>query len=231
SSDHGRDREPGPALRASGRHRVDLDPASASNDVAAVVEAPEECACCPRSNRRRTSHGPCSRRSAAVGTAEHRQTLFPATAEGANPTALHPTWWRNQDGRRGSDRPMSEKTTPRQLLDYLARSTLVRLIYQRGLPTSRENDERRSTLARSYRGDVEALVSDLNRQELIMLFDELNFFVDGEWVYLSNPGKYRLEDLRAFAIAGFANRPVPIPGEFTRVDDENEEDEDDDEGE
>jgi hypothetical protein len=126
---------------------------------------------------------------------------------------------------------MKETTTTRELLDCLGRSTLVRLIYQRGLAPSRENDERRKTLAHSYRGDVEGLVGDLNRQDLITLFRQLTFVVGHEEVYLSNPAKFRLEELRAFAIRGFVGRRVRIPEDFSPAsaldDDEDELDGDD----
>jgi hypothetical protein len=115
-------------------------------------------------------------------------------------------------------------STARDLLDCLGRSTLVRLIQERALSTSRENDERRKTLAHSYRGDQEALVHDLNRAELVLIFRKLTFFIGGEEFYLSNPAKYRLEELRAFAIRAFAGRRVHIVGEFSPASelDENE---------
>lgn len=105
-------------------------------------------------------------------------------------------------------------TGTRELLDCLGRTTLVRLIHERGLAASRENDERRKTLAHSYRGDVETLIGELNRQELVEIFRQLTFEVGGEAVYLPNPGKYRLDELRAFAVRAFAGRRVRIVGEF-----------------
>ena len=105
-------------------------------------------------------------------------------------------------------------TGTREILDCLGRTTLVRLIHERGLAVSRENDERRKTLAHSYRGDVEALVGQLNRQELVEVFRQLTFEVGGEEVYLPSPAKYRHDELRAFAIRGFVGRRVRITGEF-----------------
>jgi hypothetical protein len=122
---------------------------------------------------------------------------------------------------------MKETTTSRELLDCLGRKTLVRLIYERGLLPSRENDERRKTLAHSYRGDVEALINDLNRQELITVFRSLVFVVNREVVELPNPGQYRLDELRAFAIRGFVGRRVRIAGEFSPALDPDDEDSDD----
>ncbi|MFO0570175.1 MAG: hypothetical protein U0263_31315 [Polyangiaceae bacterium] len=80
--------------------------------------------------------------------------------------------------------------------------------------TSRENDERRKTLAHSYRGDVEALINDLGRQELVEIFRQLTFDVGGDEMYLPNPVKYRHDELRAFAIRAFVGRRVRIVGEF-----------------
>jgi len=88
-------------------------------------------------------------------------------------------------------------TTARDPLDYLGRSTLVRLIQERTLSTSRENDERHKTLAHSYRRDQEAFVNDLNRAELVLLFRKLTFLIGDEEFYLSNPGWHGIP---AFAI-------------------------------
>src|SRR5690349_15739882 len=90
------------------------------------------------------------------------------------------------------------------LLDCLGRDSLVRLIYERGLPTSRRNDDRSETLARSYRGDVATLINDLSQADLVEVFRKLTFKIDGVECYLSNPGKYRRDDLRTFAIKAFA---------------------------
>ncbi len=117
----------------------------------------------------------------------------------------------------------------RRLLDCLGRGSLVRLIRERGLVRSLENEERRKTLAHSYHGDVEALVGDLNRQELVHLFRQLTFEVGGTPMYLPSPGKYSLDDLRAFGIRAFAGRRVRVAGEFLpAIDFEAEVDEDDD---
>lgn len=118
-------------------------------------------------------------------------------------------------------------SSARELLNCLGRSTLVRLIRERGLAPTRENDERRKTLAHSYHGDVEALINELSRAELVEILRQLTFFVGDEEVYLPNPGKYRLDELRAFGIRGFAGRRVRIAGEFrpaSELDDEDEHD-------
>jgi hypothetical protein len=111
----------------------------------------------------------------------------------------------------------------------------VRLVRERDVATSRENEERRKTLAHSYRGDVEALIYDLKRSELVTLFRQLIFDVGGEDVYLPNPAKYSLGELQAFGVRAFAGRRVRIVGEFRPagelVPEETEDDsEDEDEG-
>jgi hypothetical protein len=123
-------------------------------------------------------------------------------------------------------------STTRDLLDCLGRTTLVRLIRVRGVAPSRENEERRKTLAHSYRGDVEALIFDLSRQDLVTVFREAIFVVGGEDVYLANPAKYRLDELQAFGLRAFAGRRVRTVGEFQPIrpeDAEEEADEDEDE--
>ncbi len=117
-------------------------------------------------------------------------------------------------------------STNRALLDFLGRSALVRLMRERNLTPTRENEERRKSLAHSYRGDVEALILDLTRQELVELFKVCSFGYKGVESCVANPAKYRLEELQAFAIRAFAERRVRIPAEFTPVDDKS-----DDEGE
>lgn len=115
-------------------------------------------------------------------------------------------------------------STTRTLLDCLGRDSLVRLVYDRGLPTSRENDERRETLARSYRGDVEALIHDLSRSDLVEVFRQLTFSIGDVESFLSNPMKYRHDELRAFATRAFAGRRVRIVADFqaVAVEDESE---------
>lgn len=120
-------------------------------------------------------------------------------------------------------------STNRSLLDLLGRDTLVRLMRERGLAPTRENDERRKALAHSYRGDVEALVLDLSRQELVEVFKSCTFEVRGVESRVSNPAKYRHDELQAFAIRAFAGRRVRIPADFVAVTYEDDDDFDDDE--
>lgn len=112
----------------------------------------------------------------------------------------------------------------RALLDLLGRETLVRLTRERGLAPTRENDERRKALAHSYHGDVETLIHDLTRQELVDLFRSCTFDVRGVECFVSNPGKYRQDELHAFAIRAFAGRRVRIPADFVAVQSEQDED-------
>lgn len=55
----------------------------------------------------------------------------------------------------------------------------------RGLAPTSENDERRKALAHSYHGDVEALVLDTSRQELVELFKS-SFEARGVESFMSN---------------------------------------------
>ncbi len=105
----------------------------------------------------------------------------------------------------------------RELLECLGRDGLVRLMRERGLPPTRENDDRRSCLARSFRGDVSGFISELTREELVSIFRSSTFEVRGDEAYLSNPSKYRLDELRAFALNAFAGLDVRTPGEFCSV--------------
>ncbi len=119
---------------------------------------------------------------------------------------------------------------PAEVLDCLDRKALVRLVRLRGLSTSNANDDRKATLARSYRGDVEALINDLTRAELLEVFLSFNWFeVRGRRLWLRNPSQYRHDELRAFAIRAFAERPVRIVADFEEYEDEEEEEEEDDE--
>lgn len=95
---------------------------------------------------------------------------------------------------------------------------------ERGLAPTRENDERRKALAHSYHGDVEALILDLTRQELVEIFKGCTFEVRGVESRVSNPAKYRHDELQAFAIRAFAGRRVRIPADFVAVEYEEEED-------
>ena len=118
-------------------------------------------------------------------------------------------------------------TTPRDILDVLGRDTLVRLIRERNLSASRENDDRRTSLSRSYRGEVETLILELSRTELIEVFRAMWFWVGEEKMELRNPSQYRLEELRAFAIRAFVGRRVRTVADFDSYADPDDQEEDD----
>jgi len=58
---------------------------------------------------------------------------------------------------------------------------------------------------------VQALVLALTRQELVDLFKNYTFDIQGVESCVSNPAKYRLEELQAFALCALAGRRVRIP--------------------
>jgi hypothetical protein len=105
----------------------------------------------------------------------------------------------------------------KQILDGLGADSLGRLSRDRGLVVRLENSDRRESLARSYNSDIESLVRDLTRPELVDTFRAIAFELDGKVMCLSNPAKYGLDELRAFAMPAFAGRRVPVPGSFSLV--------------
>jgi hypothetical protein len=119
----------------------------------------------------------------------------------------------------------------RKLLDQLDRDALVRLRHLRGLPGGNNNEERRETLARSYRGDVEELIRQLEYNDLIAIFNRMCFEIDGERMYLPEPENYEVEDLRRFARKAFAGARLCGPSPFQFEDDEDEYEDDEDEEE
>jgi hypothetical protein len=58
----------------------------------------------------------------------------------------------------------------RDALDRLDQLALIRLAERRGVRGARSNDERRETLARSYKGDAASFVDDLQRADLQAIF-------------------------------------------------------------
>lgn len=117
----------------------------------------------------------------------------------------------------------------RQLLNELDRGKLVRLQRLRGLPAGDNNGERRETLARSYRGDLEELIEQLEHADLVAIFDKMTLTISGQRMYLPNAKKYGVDDLRRFARKAFAGARLLGPSPFIGVLDEEEEEEDDDE--
>jgi len=90
----------------------------------------------------------------------------------------------------------------RELLDVLPRTTLVYLCELRGLPVSRANDDCRSSIARSFRGQRDDFLSVLRKDELVHL---LNHGIrDRESVFdLPNPYSYSKRELQELAIMAF----------------------------
>lgn len=87
----------------------------------------------------------------------------------------------------------------RDFLNPLGRDALVRLCQLRGLRRARSNDERKSLLAYSYRGDIAALIADMYKYELVV---SLKYLVvterEGDFA-LHRPEQYDLEKLRGLA--------------------------------
>lgn len=76
--------------------------------------------------------------------------------------------------------------TVRDGLDQLDRDALMELAAKRGVKGARSNDDRRTTLSRSYRGDVQAFLGDLSRSALIHV-------LAGPWQHGDTP--YRAGDI------------------------------------
>lgn len=129
--------------------------------------------------------------------------------------------------------------TIRYLLNRLDRDALVRLRHLRGLRGGDNNDERRETLARSYRGDVDELIQQLDHGELVTIFDAVCFVISGERMHLPDAEKYGVDDLRRFARKAFAGARLRGPSPFHLLDggeeddgaEESEDEEEDEAGE
>jgi hypothetical protein len=123
----------------------------------------------------------------------------------------------------------------RHLLNFLDRDALVILADKRALAASRSNEERRSRIARSYRGDVVAFLQDLRREDLLELVRDDVVWADSEY-FLPNAARYSKEDLLRFAEGVFVH-DGPLPPEYELVpgggdgDDDDLESENDDEDE
>jgi hypothetical protein len=100
---------------------------------------------------------------------------------------------------------MSEIKRPasvRELLDCLPRLTLTYVCEQRGLAVSRANDDCRSSIARSFRGQRDALLAMLRKDELELL---LQFPIrDGDQVFaIPETDRYNRRQLLELAMIGF----------------------------
>lgn len=105
-------------------------------------------------------------------------------------------------------------STVRLLLECLGQESLGRLLRDRGLTAGRKSEDRRRRLTRSYRGDVEAFVHDLQRTDLVSIFRQVAVDLDGEEWSLRSPGRYRLDELRAFALQAFSGSPRYIASDL-----------------
>lgn len=111
--------------------------------------------------------------------------------------------------------------TIRDALDRLGRESLTRLTVTRGLAGTRANDDRRSSLARSYRGDAAAFAADLDRAELVSLL-QTTWLVDGvelRATRVTNTPKEYLQTLLASLLAGgtLPDTFLPLDPELRRA--------------
>jgi hypothetical protein len=122
----------------------------------------------------------------------------------------------------------------RKLLNHLGRDALVRLRLLRNLHGGDNNEDRRETLARSYRGDIKGLIQQLCYDDLVVIFNKESFIISDEQMHLPEPEKYSEENLRVFARKAFAGGRLRGPSPFKPVydgDEDESEDEDEDEDE
>lgn len=96
----------------------------------------------------------------------------------------------------------------REGLDRLDREALVALAEVRGVRGARSNDDRRSTLARSYRGDATTFVGDLRRADLINIL--ANSWAFGGVEYRADKIFHEpTSELRKVALELFTSEGVP----------------------
>lgn len=96
----------------------------------------------------------------------------------------------------------------RRLLDLLDLEPLVRLQELRQLPGKATNDDRRTGLARSYRGDLETFLNDLRREDLLQLLSR-DFIVHGRRYAAGRLVSLGRDQLIRTARQLFVNRDVP----------------------
>ena len=112
----------------------------------------------------------------------------------------------------------------RDFLNPLGRDSLVRLCQLRGLRPVRSNDERRSLLAYSYRGNVADLLSDMYKYELAESLRSLVVAAGGRDFFLSRPEQYDLEKLRHLVLQAVQGR---VGEEWSSLSDEVDSEQDD----
>jgi hypothetical protein len=98
--------------------------------------------------------------------------------------------------------------TVRDCLDFLGRDALGRLATIRSVRTARTLDDRRKILAYSYRGDIETLLRDLRREDLIGILADGIVIDDREYTV---PGLARLSvgEIRDLAIKVYVSGVMP----------------------
>ncbi|WP_437909619.1 hypothetical protein WME95_18085 [Sorangium sp. So ce327] len=116
-------------------------------------------------------------------------------------------------------------------LDRLDGKALARLCETRGLRCPRALDDRRTSLSRSYRGDLDTFLSNLRREDLLTVLAQ-PVQVEGEWVYIkghTGSDKDLLERL-AYQVLALDCIPKPFRGVQAAPLDQGEEASEEDEG-
>jgi hypothetical protein len=92
----------------------------------------------------------------------------------------------------------------RELVEKLPRPSLIYLCEQRGRPVSRANDDCRSSISRSFRGQRDELLATLRKEELLLL---LSLPVrSGDLIFeLPNAQTYTKRELQELAKLAFGN--------------------------
>lgn len=96
-----------------------------------------------------------------------------------------------------------------RLLDLLERDALVVLQDLRGLPGKATNHDRKVGLARSYRGDIESFLSELRREDLLVLLSR-DFVIAGRRYSPTGLSACNREQLEDFAVSLFFDVTVPL---------------------
>jgi len=104
----------------------------------------------------------------------------------------------------------------RAALNLLDQRTLVQLAESRGVRGGRSNDERREALARSYRGNGNALVAELSRADLQMILRELELTSRADRISTRSR-----DELAAILLASF-DEGSPVSGGGARPSKERE---------
>jgi hypothetical protein len=104
----------------------------------------------------------------------------------------------------------------RELVEKLPRPSLVYLCEQRGRPVSRANDDCRSSISRSFRGQRDELLALLRKEELVLLL-RLPVRSGNQVFELPQPEAYSKRELQelaklAFGSAGHLGEPFVLHG-------------------